>query len=194
MIGSNVVQSSQLFVSALALVEVSTAPARTPMAREPEAKVLVNSQVLAKPLICLGDGHDGIWNLFREIGEKQERIEILDWYHLIENLYKVGGSFQRIEEVKSFLWMGKVDAAISCFEGWSEPQVENFITYLNKHKHRIVNYGYFQEEGISIGSGSGSSQVKQIGFRVKIAGASWNSGNVPQVLRHRCAYLNGSLF
>ncbi len=32
-----------------------------------------------------GDGHDGIWNLFREIGEKQERIEILDWYHLIEN-------------------------------------------------------------------------------------------------------------
>ena len=61
---------------------------------------LVNSQVLAKPLICLGDGHDGIWNLFREIGEKQERIEILDWYHLIENLYKVGGSFQRIEEVK----------------------------------------------------------------------------------------------
>ncbi|BBH41697.1 hypothetical protein myaer102_43180 [Microcystis viridis NIES-102] len=43
---------------------------------------LVNSQVLAKPLICLGDGHDGIWNLFREIGEKQERIEILDWYHL----------------------------------------------------------------------------------------------------------------
>ncbi len=67
---------------------------------------LVNSQVLAKPLICLGDGHDGIWNLFREIGEKQERIEILDWYHLIENLYKVGGSFQRIEEVKCFLKEG----------------------------------------------------------------------------------------
>jgi len=90
-----------------------------------------------------------IWNLFREIGEEQERIEILDWYHLIENLYKVGGSFHRIEEVKCFLWKGEVDDAISCFEGWSEPQVENFITYLNKHKHRIVNYGYFQEEGMS---------------------------------------------
>ncbi len=67
---------------------------------------LVNSQVLAKPLICLGDGHDGIWNLFRQIGEKQERIEILDWYHLIENLYKVGGSFQGIEEVQCFLEEG----------------------------------------------------------------------------------------
>jgi len=65
---------------------------------------------------------------------------------------------------------------------------------LNKHKHRIINYDYFQKEEISLGSGSGSSQVKQIGFRLKITGASWNSGNVPQVLRHRCAYLNGSLF
>jgi hypothetical protein len=155
---------------------------------------LVNSQVLAKPLICLGDGHDGIWNLFLEIGQKHERIEILDWYHLVENLYKVGGSFQRIEEVKSFLWQGKVDDAISCFDGWSEHQVQNFIIYLNKHKHRIVNYDYFQAEGISIGSGSVESQVKQIGHRLKITGASWNSGNVPQVLRHRCSYLNDYLF
>jgi len=155
---------------------------------------LVNSQVLAEPLICLGDGHDGIWNLFGQIGEKQERIEILDWYHLIENLYKVGGSFQRIDEVKCFLWKGEVDAAISCFEGWSEPQVENFIIYLNKHKHRIVNYGYLQAEGISIGSGSVESKIKQIAHRLKITGASWESGNVPQVLRHRSAYLNGCLF
>lgn len=155
---------------------------------------LVNSQVLVKPLVCLGDGHDGIWNLFSEIGEKQERMEILDWYHLMENLYKVGGSSQRINEVKSLLWQGKVEESISCFEGFSGSQVKNFIIYLNKHRHRIVNYGYFQELGISIGSGSVESQVKQIGFRLKIAGASWNSCNVPQVLCHRCAYLNGSLF
>jgi hypothetical protein len=49
-------------------------------------------------------------------------------------------------------------------------------------------------KGISIGSGLGSSQVKQIGFLVRIASAMWNSGNVPQVFRHRCAYLNASLF
>ena len=28
-----------------------------------------------------------LWLLFPEIGEKQERIKILDWYHLIETLY-----------------------------------------------------------------------------------------------------------
>ncbi len=66
--------------------------------------------------------------------------------------------------------------------------------YLNKHKHRIVNYGYLQAEGISIGSGSVESKIKQIAHRLKITGASWESGNVPQVLRHRSAYLNGCLF
>ncbi len=28
----------------------------------------VNQQPLAHPLVCLGDGHDGIWNLFAQIG------------------------------------------------------------------------------------------------------------------------------
>ena len=51
----------------------------------------VNSQRLLYPLVCLGDGHDGVWNLFQEIGSTAQRQEILDWYHLKENLYKVGG-------------------------------------------------------------------------------------------------------
>ncbi|MFM7470874.1 MAG: ISKra4 family transposase, partial [Nodosilinea sp.] len=33
--------------------------------------------------------------------------------------------------------------------------------------------------------------IKQIGRRVKISGAQWKEDNVPQVLRQRCAYLNG---
>ena len=36
----------------------------------------VNSQVLSCPLICLGDGHDGIWNLFEQIGQDRQRQEI----------------------------------------------------------------------------------------------------------------------
>ncbi len=47
----------------------------------------VNSQRLVCPLICLGDGHDGVWNLFEEIGSTAIRQEILDWYHLKENQY-----------------------------------------------------------------------------------------------------------
>ena len=59
---------------------------------------------------------------------------------------------------------------------------------------RIINYNYYQEEEIcSIGSGAVESTVKQIDRRLKISGAQWKEENVPQVLKHRCAYLNDKL-
>ena len=153
----------------------------------------VNEQPLGKPVTCLGDGHDGIWNLFATIASSSQRREILDWFHLVENLHKVGGSLQRLAAVEDLLWQGDVTGAIAQFNGWHSQQVDNFITYLTKHRHRIVNYGYYQAEGISIGSGAIESSVKQIGARIKLTGAQWKAANVPQVLLHRCAYLNGQL-
>jgi hypothetical protein len=64
---------------------------------------------------------------------------------------------------------------------------QNFCTYLQNHRHRIINYDYFQAENIcSIASGAVESTVKQIDRRLKIAGAQWKSKNVSQVLKHRC--------
>jgi hypothetical protein len=151
----------------------------------------VNRQPLAKPLTCLGDGHPGIWNLMASI--TAERREILDWYHLKENLYKIQGSLSRLERVESHLWKGHVDAAIAEFEGCTATQVENFKAYLQTHHHRIPNYDYLKAEGVSIGSGAVESSIKQMGRRIKISGAQWKCENVPQVLRHRAAYLNGLL-
>lgn len=56
----------------------------------------VNQQHLDAAVTCLGDGHDGIWNIISRIGKDSQRIEILDWYHLVENLGKIGGSNQRV--------------------------------------------------------------------------------------------------
>jgi len=151
----------------------------------------VNAQPLSHPLTCLGDGHDGIWNIVQQIGSDSQRREILDWYHLVENLGKVGGSQQRLDAVEAFLWKGDVDSAIGQFNDWQHERVSTFSAYLNKHRHRIVHYGYYQAEGISIGSGAIESTVKQIGRRIKISGAQWKKDNVPQVLQHRSAYLNG---
>lgn len=64
----------------------------------------VNALPLSDPLTCLGDGHDGIWNIYTQIGCQTQRREILDWYHLIENLGKVGGSVQRLAAVEACLW------------------------------------------------------------------------------------------
>ena len=151
----------------------------------------VNVQPLEYPIICVGDGHDGIGNIFAYIRTGTERYEILDWYHLKENLYQLGGSIKRLKNVEALLWKVDVERAIILFDDWHNKEVDNFIAYLNKHRYRIVNYQYFQAEGISIGSGSIESTIKQIGLRVKIYGAQWKMENVPKVILQRCAYLNG---
>ena len=89
------------------------------------------------------------------------------------------------------MWRGQVDETQALFVKLTGKQAQNFCEYLEKHRHRIVNYEYFQSEQIcSIGSGAVESAVKQIDRRTKISGAQWNIENVPQVLAHRCAYLN----
>ncbi len=154
----------------------------------------VNTQPLTSPVVCLGDGHDGIWNLIRELATAESRWEILDWYHLKENLYKVGGSNKRLAQAEALLWQGNVDAAIRLFAESRRQQAQNFCAYLTKHRRRIVNYAYYQAEQLcSIGSGAVESGVKQIDRRLKISGAQWKPENVNQVLQLRCAYLNGLL-
>ena len=73
-------------------------------------------------------------------------------------------------------------------------KLKTFATIKGKHRHRIVNYQYYQAEQIcSIGSGAVESALKQIDRRTKISGAQWKQENIAQVLAHRCAYLNGLL-
>jgi hypothetical protein len=153
----------------------------------------LNSQPLAKPLSCLGDGHDGVWNIFAQVGKSEEREEILDWYHLMENLHKVTGAKGKINRVKNHLWWGEVGKALSLLKKSELRGADRFSQYLKKHEKRIINYCQKNLEGETIGSGAVESLVKQIGLRVKISGAQWSRENVPQILRLRCAYLNGVL-
>ena len=153
----------------------------------------INQQSLSRNITCLGDGHDGIWNIIQEITHEQQRREVLDWYHLKENLYRVGGSIRRLKKVENYLWQGFVNEAIEEFEGLKNKQAQNFQNYLRKHQGRIPDYQLYQELKICIGSGSVESWIKQLGARVKIIGAQWNRNNVPQILKLRCAYLNNNL-
>jgi hypothetical protein len=153
----------------------------------------VNRQPLSSSVNCLGDGHDGVWNLMAKIGTIEHRREILDWYHLMENLHKVGGSNQRLRQAKNYLWYGLIDEAIGEFDDLNKKQRTNFQNYLRKHRSRIPDYQLYQSLGICIGSGSVESWIKQIASRGKIIGAQWNPKNVSQILKLRCAYLNGNI-
>ena len=154
----------------------------------------VNQQPLAEKIACLGDGHDGIWKIIKEIGNEKQRLEILDWFHLKENLYKVGGSMKRLKKAESLLWKGKIEETQKLFLKYSRPQAQKFCNYLSKHSHRIVDGDrYYSNQICSIGSGAVESTIKQIDRRIKISGAQWKQENIPQVLAHRCAYLNDSI-
>jgi hypothetical protein len=102
----------------------------------------VNRQFCNTPIACLGDGHDGVWNIADRIVTPPERLEILDWYHLVENLYKVGGSLRRLRHAKALLWQGKVDEVYALFSKLNTHGAKKFCKYLTKHRHRIVNYNY----------------------------------------------------
>lgn len=106
----------------------------------------VNSQPLTNPLVCLGDGHDGVWNLVKEFATSSSRWEILDWYHLKENLYKVGGSLKRLKQAEALLWAGQVEVVRTLFSHCRLKQAKNFCAYLEQHRQRIVNYSYYQSE------------------------------------------------
>lgn len=151
-------------------------------------------QPLSPILTCVGDGHDGVWKVINTIGGQQvvRQRQVLDWYHLKENLYKVGGSLKRLQRAETMLWLGSVESAMTEFDGMKTKQAARFLAYLKHHQSRIPSYYEYQRLGIAIGSGSVESKIKQISARVKLSGASWKKENVAQILRLRCAYLNNS--
>ena len=136
----------------------------------------VNDQPLASTVTCIGDGHDGIWNIIDQLAPDAQRRDVLDWFHLMENLHKVGGSLKRLKQAQNLLWFGQVEATIALFADCKGKQAQNFCRYLDKHRERIINYQYHQAEQIcSIGSGSVESAVKQVDRRTKISRAQWKS-------------------
>ena len=152
----------------------------------------VGQQVWAETVTALGDGHDGVWAIYDAMGHEEQRVEVLDWYHLMENLAKVSGTADQLDAVKAWLWQGQVDAARHYLYQNRVAHSENVRAYLKKHQGRIPNYAARQQAGEAIGSGRVEALVKQIAARVKLSGAQWSTENVPQVLRLRCAYLNGA--
>jgi hypothetical protein len=56
----------------------------------------------------------------------EKKQEILDWYHLKENLYKAGGSMKRSKQAESLLWSGKVNEVINLFKYMKKNYLKHF--------------------------------------------------------------------
>jgi len=108
----------------------------------------------------------------------------------MENLHKVGGSLKRLRQAETLLWQALmrqrlcllIANKLRILSTTSTSTVTASSTTSTTRQNRFVRLALAVE-----------SAVKQIDRRTKISGAQWNKENVPQVLAHRCAYLNGLL-
>ena len=88
--------------------------------------------------------------------------EILDWFHLKENVDKVNATSEQLETLASHLWEGQLGKTKRLLAELRIPSTQRFQAYLDQHAQRIPNSRYYQLEGLSIGSGPVESLVKQI--------------------------------
>jgi hypothetical protein len=138
------------------------------------------------PIVAITDGARTIRRQLAELFGQPVPV-ILDWYHLDKKVGEVMGMAARNKQEKAVhvarllghLWHGRTAAALTYLG--REVQAKNpeplaaLVTYLEKHRAEIINYGRRQRAGKPIGSGRMEKGVDQvIGARQKHKGMSWS--------------------
>jgi len=152
-----------------------------------------------RDVVIIGDGAAWIRNMGRELFP--EAVQILDLYHLKENIYayakhKFGNNEKAyvpwaegiIEKVEK----GKVAEALSLLEEEKLPTgVVNLRTYMLNNIDRI-DYPAYKEKGYFVGSGAVESANKVIlQRRLKQAGMRWGVPGAQYVLSLRAKVESG---
>ena len=117
-----------------------------------------------KEVVLVGDGAQWIWNLCEELFP--DAVQILDYYHLTENVNNYAKYIYPNDEVTHKIWSnkvldavmeGKVEDAMKIVE---EKMVEktpkgigNLYTYMTNNQNRI-NYKAYKNKGYYISSGA----------------------------------------
>ena len=156
-------------------------------------------------LCVIGDGAKWIWNQVKELFPTA--VQILDYYHLSEHLYKVALAQFCDDPLKEREWVEATKARLFCgFWDWvlldlegMEPrdreaaeEVRKLLGYL-KENQGWVKYGSLRRKGYPIGSGGIESANKFISHvRLKRSGAWWYAERANVMLALRCAKYNGT--
>ena len=144
----------------------------------------------------VNDGADWLWDLAGRYLPSQ-RVEILDWPHVMQNLSKAadaafgeGASKAHawLDERGSELWAGRVlevQAALEQLPRRREARgaaIRQVKDYVARHKARM-DYQRFRDEGRPIGSGSVERAAKNVvAWRMKRGGQSWSRAGGTRML------------
>ena len=152
---------------------------------------------------ALGDGAPWIWQGYAK--HLPNRVEILDFYHVVEHLGVVAaawhgeGSQQAgrwIAEMKGALKGGGPDGLLRSLRAW-RPKTASAgkvkareLEYFRKNRQRM-NYHVYLAQGLPIGSGAVEGACKNlVGARFKGSGMRWNQATAEPLLQLRAALLS----
>jgi hypothetical protein len=149
-----------------------------------------------KETIVIGDGAPWIWNMCEELFP--DAVQILDYYHLSENVHSYARYLYPEDEIGRKKWVkvvldaatnGNVEEAIKHVEERKTQKtpdgVVNLYSYITNNKGRI-DYKAHKDRGYYIGSGAIESANKMvIQQRMKQSGMRWsiNGGQYIAALR-----------
>jgi hypothetical protein len=158
-------------------------------------------------LVVVADGAKWIWAKAAET-LPTSRIEVLDWYHVVEYLSAFAGIHFAaasdhknawLSKMKTFLMSDKVDAVIADIKEKSASNEKSTafgikaVGYLENNKERM-KYGTLSKKGLTIGSGGMEAANKSVSHtRLKRSGCWWKESHANEILRLRCAKVNGTL-
>jgi hypothetical protein len=155
-----------------------------------------------RPVTILGDGALWIWNLADE--HFATRIEIVDYYHGCEHLWRVANTIFGAATTAASGWarplctalliagVEPVRQALSLLAS-SDPTGTDILRqerdYFRKNAGRM-DYPTFRALGLPIGSGAVESAGKYlVQNRMKRSGARWSDAGAQAVLTLRCHFL-----
>ncbi len=154
---------------------------------------------LRKRLVFINDGARWIDNWIKE--NYPSSRSILDYYHLAENIAKVGKLFLKGEEFEKWFKQNKgnllesksdqVIDSILQLKAQTEEEVDakmRLIKYITKNRKRI-NYKLFRRQGLQIGSGAiEASHRTVVQHRMKKSGQVWSNKGAQKMLNLRVAF------
>lgn len=157
-----------------------------------------------KTTLFLADGSEHIWRLQAQYLPEAQCC--LDWYHLIEKIWKAGRAVHKegskvlaswVDEQKQRLRAGEVDAVLEelrvCMSTiprtgpgtkWRREALEGAMNYIEEHRGRMP-YQSFIEQGFDIGSGAVEGAIRNV-VRKRLDGPRWGRERAEFVLHLRC--------
>lgn len=151
-------------------------------------------------VVVIGDGGAWIWNI--AASHFPNAIQILDWYHASEYLWRAASGIYGegsplaaawAKQHLATLWEGQVAEVLTVLQTYRgrSDAVQEAVTYYTNNQHRM-HYASYRAQGLQIGSGSIESGCNHvIGARLKQAGMIWSKEGACAVAKVRARLKSG---